>query len=62
MLYDIGAYDMLYSEFKEMCCKASSAKLNYLCNYMTKNKEAKYRFSNESEATYTECICGSEGF
>ena len=30
MYYDIGAYDMKYDEFKEMCHKASSERFNYL--------------------------------
>ena len=38
MYYDIGGYDMLYWEFKEMVRKAWSEKLNYLCFVMTKNK------------------------
>ena len=64
MYYDIGAYDMLYSEFKEMCHKAWSEKFNYLCIDMTKNKnEGKYRFSfSESKNTYIECIPESEAF
>ena len=35
--YDIGAYDKLYSEFREMCEEAWSEKFNYLCIDMTKN-------------------------
>ena len=31
MYYDIGAYDMNYSEFKEMCHEAWDEKFNYLC-------------------------------
>ena len=30
MYYDIGAYDMLYSEYKEMCHKAWGERFNYL--------------------------------
>ena len=63
MYYDIGAYDMKYDEFKEMCHKAWDEKYNYLCIDMTKNKnEGKYRIFNESKATYTECICETEAF
>ena len=36
--HDIGAFDMLYDEFKEMCRVAWSKKFNYLCIDMTKNK------------------------
>ena len=36
MHYDIGAYDMLYSEFKELVCKAWSEKFTYLCFDKTK--------------------------
>ena len=38
MYYDIGAYDMKYDEFKEMCHKAWDEKYNYLYIDMTKNK------------------------
>ena len=49
MYYDIGAYDMKYDEFKEMCQKAWSERLNYLCIDMVKSKDdGKYRFFNES--------------
>ena len=52
MYYDIGAYDMLYSEFNEMCLKAWSERFNYLCLDITKNKnEGKYRIFNESKNT-----------
>ena len=38
MYYDIGAHDMKYDEFKEMCHKAWSERYNYLCIDMTKKK------------------------
>ena len=38
MCYDIGAYDMNYDEFKEMCHKAWNESYNYLCIDMTKIK------------------------
>ena len=61
--YDIGAYDMKYDEFKEMCHKAWSERFNYLCIDMVKNKnEGKYRIFNESKNTYIECICETEPF
>ena len=63
MYYDIGAYDMKYDEFKEMCHKAWSEKFNYLCIDMSKNKnEGKNRIFNESKHTYIECICETEPF
>ena len=63
MYYDIGAYDMKYDEFKEMCHKAWDEKYNYLCIDMTKNKnEGKYRIFNESKTTYIECICETNPF
>ena len=63
MYYDIGAYDMKYDEFKEMCHKAWDEKYNYLCIDMTKNKnEGKYRIFNESKPTYIECICETKPF
>ena len=63
MYQDIGAFDMKYDEFKEMCRAIWSEKFNYLCIDMTKNKnEGKYRIVNESKNTYSECICESEAF
>ena len=63
MFYDIGAYDMLFSEFREMCKESWSEKFNYLCSGLTKNKnEVKYRIFNESKDTYIECIPKSEPF
>ena len=63
MYYDIEAYDMKHDEFKEMCHKAWSEKVNYLCIDMTKNKnEGKYRISNENKNAYVEFICESEPF
>ena len=52
MDYDIGAYDMLWSEFKETCRRAWSEKNTYLTFDFTKNKiEGRYRFFNESTNT-----------
>ena len=63
MYYDVGAYDMKYEEFKEMCHKAWDEKYNYLCIDMTKNKnEGKYHIFNESKTTYIECIPETEPF
>ena len=63
MYKDFGAYDMLHSEFKEMCHESWSERFNYLCIDMTKNKnEGKYRVFNESRNTYIECIPESEPF
>ena len=63
MYYDIGAYDMKYDEFKEMCHKAWDEKYNYLCIDMAKNKtEGKYCIFNESKTTYIDCIPESEPF
>ena len=63
MYYDIGAYDMKYDEFKEMCHKAWDERYNYLCIVMTKNKNGgKYRIFNESKTTYIDCICETEPF
>ena len=57
MYYDIGAYDMKYDEFKEMCHKAWDERFNYLCIDMTKKKnDGKYRIFNESKTIYIECI------
>ena len=57
MYYDIGAYDMKYDEFKEMCHKAWDERFNYLCIDMTKNRDnGKYRIFNESKTTYIDCI------
>ena len=63
MYYDIGAYDMKYDEFKEMCHEAWDEKYNCLCIDMTKNKnEGKYCIFNESKTTYIECICETNPF
>ena len=63
MYYDIGAYDMNYDEFKQMCHKAWDEKYNYLCIDVTRNKnEGKYRIFNESKTTYIDCIPESEPF
>ena len=57
MYHDIGAYDMKYDEFKEMCHKGWDERYNYLCIDMTKNKnEGKYRIFNESKTTYIDCL------
>ena len=37
MYCDIGAYDINYDEFKQMCHKAGSGRFNNLCIDMTKN-------------------------
>ena len=63
MYYDIGAYDMNYDEFKQMCQKSWSERFNYLCTDMTKNKnENEYRIFNESKTTYFERIPETEPF
>ena len=63
MYHDIGALDMIYDEFKEMCRVAWGEKFNYLCIDMTKNKnEGKYRSFNESKATYIDCIPETKPF
>ena len=63
MYYDIGAFDMKYDEFNEMCHKAWSERFNYLCIDLVKNKnEGKYRIFNESKNTYIECFCETEPF
>ena len=63
MFYDIGAYDMNYDEFKQMCHKAWDEKYDYLCIDMTKNKnDGKYRIFNGSKTTYIDCIPESEPF
>ena len=63
MYHDIGPFDKIYDEFKEMCRVAWSEKIKYLCIDMTKNKnEGKYRIFNESKTTYIECVCETEAF
>ena len=63
MYHYIGAFDMIYDEFKEMCRVAWSEKFNYLCIDMSRNKnEGKYRIFNESKPIYIECICETEAF
>ena len=61
MYFDIGAFDMIHDEFKEMCRVVWSEKFNYLCIDMNKNKtEGKYRIFNESKTTYIDCIPETE--
>ena len=63
MYYDIGAYDMKFDEFRDVCHKAWTERFNYLCIDMAKNRnDGKYRFLNESKNTYIECICETGGF
>ena len=62
MYYDIGAFDMKYDEFKEMCHEAWDEKYNYLCIDMTKKNEGKCCIFNESKTTYFECICETNPF
>ena len=63
MLYDIGAYDMKYAEFKQTCHKAWSERFNYVCIDMAKiKKEGKYRSFIESKTTYNDCIPETEPF
>ena len=63
MCYDVGAYDMKYDEFKEMCHKVWSERFNYFSFDLVKNKnEGKHRIFNERENTYIECICETEAF
>ena len=61
MYTDIGAYDMLYSEYKGMCRKALSKRVNYLFIHKTKSKnDGKYRIFIESKNTYSERKCETE--
>ena len=47
MYYDIGAYDMKYDEFKEMCHKAWSERFNYFCTDMGKKMKVNIVFSKK---------------
>ena len=63
MYYDIGAFDMIYDEFKEMCRVAWSERFNYICIDMNKNKnDGKYRIFNESKNTFFYCFPETELF
>ena len=63
MYQEIGAFDLLYDEFKELCRVAWSEKFNYLCIDIAENKnEGKYRTFNENKNTYIECVCETEAF
>ena len=63
MYYDVGAFDMIFDEFKEMCRVAWCEKFNYLCIDVTINKnEGKYLIFNQKKNTYTECIPKSDTF
>ena len=53
LYYDIGAYDMKYDDFKEICRKTWSEKFNYLCIERTKNKiVGNCRTFNENKNTF----------
>ena len=59
----MGAFDMRFDEFEEICRVAWSENINYLCIDMAKTKnDGIYRIFNESNDTYIECICESESF
>ena len=63
MYHDIGAFDMIYDEFNDMCRVAWGEKFNYLCIDTTKNKkDGKYRIFNESKTTFLDCIPETEPF
>ena len=49
MYYDIGAYDMKYDEFKEICHKAWSEIFNYFCIDMTKKMKVNTVFSMKAK-------------
>ena len=49
LYYDIGAYDMNYDESKQMCHKAWSEKLIYLCTDMTKKMKANIVYSMKAK-------------
>ena len=50
--HDIGAFDMIYDEFKEMCRVAWSEKFNYLCFDMSKNKNEISYFQRKQRHIY----------
>ena len=61
MFYNIDAYDILYSEFEEVCRKAWCEKSNYLfIDLNKKRKESKYPIFNERKNPYIECIQETE--
>ena len=63
MYHDIGALDMIYDAFQEMCRVTWSERFNYHCIDMNKNKnEVKYRIFNESKTTNFDCIPETEPF
>ena len=63
MYQDIGAFDMIYDEFKEKCSVAWSEKFKYLCIDMTKKKnEGRYLIFNGSKTTFIDCIPETEPF
>ena len=63
MYQDIGAFEMNYDDFKEICRVSLGEKFNYLCIDLVRNKnDGTYRIFNESKNTYLECICETETF
>ena len=49
MYHDIGAFVMIYDEFKEMCRLAWSEKFNYRCINMTKKMKVNTAFSAKAK-------------
>ena len=49
MYYVIGAYDLKNDEFKEMCHKVWSERLNCLCIDLTKKMKANIVFSMKAK-------------
>ena len=49
MYQEIGAFDMIYDEFKEMCRVAWREKINYLCIDLTKKMKANIVFHRKQK-------------
>ena len=62
MYYDIGAYDMKYDEYTELCSLAWSENFNYLCLDLNNNENEGNFFFNESKNTSIECTPETEAF
>ena len=61
--HDIGAFDTIYDESKEICRVAWSENFNNLCIDKTKNEnEGKYGNFNENKTTIIDCFPDSEPF
>ena len=60
---DVGGFDMIHDEFKEICRKTLEEEFNYLCIDRSRKKDqGRYCFHNESKIIYTLCASQTTPF